>query len=444
MPFSSSGQSTRSIVITARKPDVVVGNTGECNYITDGVADQVQIAQAIAELANKGVGKLLPIDYNLTDELLFTGTGLGAGADPDVYLIFLGSGWGTRLVQGGVSKHVIHVKNNFYGEIGKFKVIQPAANSGHGVFGDKTGVGSDVSFGNGKLHDIYSFGGDATHSPFYFINPFWTDMENLWGRTGAGDAMVFENDGIANYGNVTIKHGVLYSPSGKYMITVKGTTGIMNYLTFEGRWNMCCPSGGVKLRGDASYNDFLSLDLEQAETGILFDAVAGKYARHNYFHGFLTVKTNQTGIDADSATAVHGGNVFDLDVWMDSVAAGTYLLKDRVGWQPSNEYAFRFINQDPVAGIFSINSGGNARPKIRWFSGSRRNPNGGVANIADGATIAHNIGVTPTWWDVKTTVAGEYARATGDATNLTVAIKTFAGGVGSVQDIQWKAGYYNE
>lgn len=66
--------------------------------------------------------------------------------------------------------------------------------------------------------------------------------------------------------------------------------------------------------------------------------------------------------------------------------------------------------------------------------------NGGVASVADGGTIAHGLGATPTKYGTVGTVANEIVSATADATNMTVAIKKPAdGSAGTTQSVAWWA-----
>ena len=67
--------------------------------------------------------------------------------------------------------------------------------------------------------------------------------------------------------------------------------------------------------------------------------------------------------------------------------------------------------------------------------------NGGTqATVADGGTIAHGCGATPTVVNVTASVTGEFASITGlDATNITVAIKKHDNSAGTTQTIYWSA-----
>lgn len=64
-----------------------------------------------------------------------------------------------------------------------------------------------------------------------------------------------------------------------------------------------------------------------------------------------------------------------------------------------------------------------------------------AAAVADGGTIAHGCGATPTRLSVIGSVANEIVAVTGlDATNITVAIKKRVdGSAGTAQTIYWMA-----
>ena len=67
---------------------------------------------------------------------------------------------------------------------------------------------------------------------------------------------------------------------------------------------------------------------------------------------------------------------------------------------------------------------------------------GAAATIADGGTIAHGMGVTPTYAIVVGSVTGDIVSVTTlDGTNITVAIKDEGGGAGTTQTIYWRAYY---
>lgn len=65
----------------------------------------------------------------------------------------------------------------------------------------------------------------------------------------------------------------------------------------------------------------------------------------------------------------------------------------------------------------------------------------GTASKSDGQTIAHGLGVAPTFYGAFATVATHIATVTAvDATNLTIALKTdAAGAVGTPENVNWFA-----
>jgi hypothetical protein len=66
---------------------------------------------------------------------------------------------------------------------------------------------------------------------------------------------------------------------------------------------------------------------------------------------------------------------------------------------------------------------------------------GATATIADGGTITHGLGFTPTWVIATPSVASEFVSVTAiGATTFTVAIKDNSGNVGTTQTIYWRCG----
>lgn len=63
----------------------------------------------------------------------------------------------------------------------------------------------------------------------------------------------------------------------------------------------------------------------------------------------------------------------------------------------------------------------------------------GYASVADGGTIAHGLGSTPSVVIVTGSVAGQIITATAGAANITVAIKTNLGAAGTTQVVSWMA-----
>jgi hypothetical protein len=405
-------------------PDVWVGNNGKCNYKTDGTADDVQIALAQAEVGNKGVVGLLPnLTYDITNDLIFDGAGSGGvagGGDPASGIGFFGVGWSTILNVSASNKNCIVLKNGVVPRMGGFKIIMPSSNSGHGIFADKTGAVTDLSMFRGRLQDIYVNGCDATHSPFYLINPFWCQFDNLWGRTAYGDAFNLVNDAAVKYGNNQFNALNLYAPANKYMMVLNGVTNDVNLNTFIAP-NMVGPSGGIKLLGSVTYNTILGMDLEPSQTAILFDMTNAGYQRGNCFQGILTTQAGQTGVDAGTtASAGHGGNKFDLTVLMAAITAGNYILKDSVAYQPRNEYDLRFI-PGVASNIFSIsNATAYSKPLITYhWAGGACPFIGSSTGTGSQQTIAHLLPWVPLEVVITPTVTGTtVSNVWADATNI--------------------------
>lgn len=82
---------------------------------------------------------------------------------------------------------------------------------------------------------------------------------------------------------------------------------------------------------------------------------------------------------------------------------------------------------------------GNAAGRMTMVSRpkSRRS---GATSVADGGTIAHGLGITPSRASATASVASEFVSVTGlDATNITVAIKKHDNAAGTTQTVYWEA-----
>lgn len=93
--------------------------------------------------------------------------------------------------------------------------------------------------------------------------------------------------------------------------------------------------------------------------------------------------------------------------------------------------------------LLADNSSGAISPQdVRDFLVSVFPRIGAAASVADGGTIIHGLGATPTSVQITGSVAGELVAVTAiGATTFTVAIKTLAGIPGTTQTIYWEANY---
>jgi hypothetical protein len=120
-------------------------------------------------------------------------------------------------------------------------------------------------------------------------------------------------------------------------------------------------------------------------------------------------------------------------------------------------------NNRNTSGVWSITDGGDAAAygeidknrittltftpttRANWkldINGAIVRRRRGVANVADGGTIAHGLSSTPTYFQATATQSGEFASVTSvSGTNLTVAIKKHDNTAGTTQNIHWEAEY---
>ena len=81
-----------------------------------------------------------------------------------------------------------------------------------------------------------------------------------------------------------------------------------------------------------------------------------------------------------------------------------------------------------TTGRFALGTAGTLTSTHRW----------GATSVADGGTIAHGMGTTPTSCLVSATTTGEFASRTAlDGTNITVAIKKHDGTAGTTALVDW-------
>lgn len=76
-----------------------------------------------------------------------------------------------------------------------------------------------------------------------------------------------------------------------------------------------------------------------------------------------------------------------------------------------------------------------------WQIPETHTTDGATATVADGGTITHGLGTTPTWATCTSSVSGEFISVTAlAATTFTVAIKKHDGSAGTTQTVYWRCG----
>jgi hypothetical protein len=210
---------------------------------------------------------------------------------------------------------------------------------------------------------------------------------------------------------------------------------------------------GIKLSvangGRIQCNYFHDCDFEGTGTQILIDAGASGNISNNYFNGYLQPADNNVAVDASAANSNHFGNVFNFDCYMADVAATRKIWSDGfTGYGTPNRMHLNMILGALTASQFtlapsSIISWNGANASADWMS----NPHSGAtANVADGGTISHRVGITPSWIIAFGTIPNNIVSVIASgSTTFTVAIKSGStGATGSAQTIHWKAGYYSD
>ena len=183
------------------------------------------------------------------------------------------------------------------------------------------------------------------------------------------------------------------------------------------------------------------------------------YADRNGRHGFLSesgllysqIVGNKTAANGDgtndtfSGLCIHDSTynfVKANDFRGKGYLVGTgYVTYQKYGISETGTSDYNIIEDNDVreqntAGILKA----GAATVVRRNTGHATENSGASGVIADGATIAHGMAVTPTHAVISGTVAGEIVNVTAlGAANLTIAIKDNAGAAGTNQAIYWRA-----
>jgi hypothetical protein len=435
--------------------DYLVYKVGSTYYAQNNTTGALTSGSVFHTLLNpllaayKLVGLRGNTQYDQTDALVMTGKAADRDC-PSESIGLIGTGNNTLLNMTGVSKDSIQIKNACAAVIKNLKIIQPAANSGHCIYGMDDGANFSECINEALFENLTLDGCDATHYNLYLKNPFYSALNRIQCRSGTGGNVILDSTAATKRGNSTFKDFYMYCPSGKYCITLQAlvNNGALDFCNFIAP-QMTTAGGGVKLScangGLIFSNHFIQGDFEASEKNILIDAGASGEIDYNTFEGYLYPLDNQTAIDCSAANNNHGGNLFDFHCFPATAAATLKIVNDATtGWKPANIYHFRFGNSFTAANNFTIGAG---LPRFSWEgtdgSGSIKNPNWGITSVADGGTLNHRLGATPTHYGCQALVARHIAIPTAvSSTTMTVANKDDAGGALGAENIMWWVAYY--
>jgi hypothetical protein len=382
-----------------------------------------------------------------------------AGSATDTYsqhsgVWFLGGGWTTIISQTGSGVNGITLSNRAVVNLQNFQVNMPTSSSGNGIFGADTGAQSKDAIIFSYLDNIEVVGGDSSHTAIWIKNPY-NSYFGYFSCAVNGNGITFDaTDTATHIGNCYFKYLYCNSQSSSsYALTVQAlvTSSAINLVKFE-QLNLDTQGGGIHLAvangGSVTNSWFYGLDLEGQTTQIFIDVqntTNGSNIRYNHFQGYMTAQTGQTAINASTNGANHGGNNFDLNVVLNDNSAATVIINDATNiYEVEVVYNINFFSSGTAATTNQYVLG--AGVKITWVGYGIKNPSSGAAaNVADGGTITHNVGLTPTWVMITGSIAAqEYAVTSIGATTFTVAIKTTGGLAGTTQTIYWRAGYNSD
>lgn len=402
--------------------------------------------------------------FTITATLTITGLGTDVNA-PVTMLNFWGSGFSTIFNVTASATDCFTISNGAHVNMQNLKILEPDSNSGNGIFGVDTGTVQE-SVQNSFFNNIMVVGCDSSHACIWLKNPFLSDFGTLIVDSVNGNGIIFDaTDPNIHIGNCHVNHiqcGEM--PSAKYVLTLQALiqNAWINLVKVE-QIEADMSGGCLQLLtnqtngyGNVTNNWFYGLDMET--TDAIFINVVG--SNSNYFKGFLSLEnTNQTAFNVvhNSVNDINStGNIFDFDIGLGNNGSTTIIVNERSDFYAFavNEYILRIMNwSDPLTTNQFVF--GAAIPKVTWKSadsgtGSLKNPNTVVkANVADGGTISHAVGLIPTWVVVSgdgssaVNIVTELASARTD-TACTIQIKTPAGLAGANQTVTLRAGWHSD
>jgi hypothetical protein len=441
------------------------------NAVFDDVVNYVQ-----TQVGTNGRIILDPnTNYQLTiAPMSFAGIGTDLAA-PNTMIQLHGGGLSCIITQTVANAHGIVLSNGAHVDFRSFRLTMPDTNSGNGIYGVDTGAQSPESITASYIGDIYIHGCDVTHFGMYLKNEYDNDYGKITIGSMNGSGLCLEatdiGNGVGHVGNSDFKHISAYTAL--YPITFKCTTSgaWLNLITFsQGHYYT---TGGVfhfQVANTGVIDQIIcnGSDIEgqgATATQIFMDfAITGGTISNIEINGFMSLHAGQIGISALYPTGVQSGNISYGGWKFDLVLSNTntaLLLTDtlnqygNINYYSQNEYHFRtsIFTAPILATQFNLAAGTN--PKITWQSfdsgnHSVKNPHTVVAaNVADGGTIAHGVGVLPTWVIVEgdgssaVNIVTELASAR-TSTLCTIQIKTPAGLSGANQTVTLRAGYYSD
>jgi hypothetical protein len=408
----------------------------EANYRCTGTNDQNIINQAIIDLPSTGGKvKLLVGQYNISSPVIIDRSYVDLEGESHMmwggYRTSYGNETGVEGFAGAKLKatangiDLILLDNNNIPDNGE--------NRHRGIriaflylFGSNY-TGSGVKFQTGAQHDIVHMSNLTCHRLRYGI--FCGGDASFIHHNNVQDCV----DGIVYLGgNGQITNNIVWDCSGSGLIIQ--ATSLAPIIAADNNIGNCAVDG-IEARGPVviNGNEIVHCKDNQIWLRAVGDAggnaaVSGNVLRTN------TSTPVATGIKVDTPGNAISGNTLNATASTTGAAIdiGGTVVDCSVG---NNVIVGAWADPPVTIGLSNV---------VESNSGFTTVGSGGRV-IVDGGVIPHGLPKEPTTVILSGTVAGEIVTVTDkDETNITVAIKTNAGGVGSVQKVYWRASVENE
>lgn len=282
--------------------------------------------------------------YTFGNEVVITGwEGItGTSGIPQSSLAISTEGLATKFIQNTSGQNAFVVKNcanvsflDMYASMG--------ANAKSFIFGDKTGVQSEMSFWGGTIR-VNVFSASTTAAPIYIKNFFDLDVPKLWAYSSAYHAIILENDSSSvHYGNSHFGFvravGSASTPYSGLVLRSTNTTQTIGFLTFG---NYECVTGyyGIYAKG-SQWVHFGKVDLEANAICCNLDSGNISSERTRYFtiaSGYMFPLASGTAISSAVNT---GGHTIKVEV--DTTNGSVTPLTDVATIMPSNAYTLQVL-----------------------------------------------------------------------------------------------------
>jgi len=316
--YTNKGTTT-ALAIVSRDPDL------SGNFVCDGVADNVQIQQAIDSVNSLGGGQVY-IKEGTYD--------IAAAITLYKRVRFIGDGRETVTFSVSEDVNCIEIDPAFthaWYELAHFRIDMNRHN-GHAIY---SLMPSDWTWSKPYIHDIDIYDVETGYYGMYFLDHFQTNIKRISIYTYGGGINISKvvAGRAANLGNSYWEdiHILMQAANGVGIYCESEASGyIMNLMEFHrvqilGQPQNDPPAGttGIYLRG-VQNTGWYDLNIEDCHYGVHLDYTTGRDAFHNHFYapyiyGSLTCAWYLEG--AVHGTLINGG-------YTHGAGGNTYLYRD--------------------------------------------------------------------------------------------------------------------